>query len=132
MNQTIFVFGSNYNGYHGAGAAKTAVDKYHAITGLGMGPQNYAYAVPTKDGNMRPLPRLTIGLYARQFGNYARIHWRFKTEYVFMVTRIGCGYAGYKDEEMATLFADCPPNCTFDRKWSQWLGPLHNYWGTYP
>lgn len=109
-----------------------AKTKYQAITGLGVGPQNYAYAIPTKDQNLRTLPRTTIALYVRQFANYARLHWRYKTQYSYLVTRIGCGLAGYKDEEMAPLFSDCPPNCTFDRAWAQWLGHLHNYWGTYP
>jgi len=46
---TIFVFGSNPEGRHGAGAAKVAVEKFGAIYGIGEGLQGHAYALPTKD-----------------------------------------------------------------------------------
>lgn len=45
---TIFVFGSNPEGRHGAGAAKVAVDKFGAQNGVGEGLQGNAYALPTK------------------------------------------------------------------------------------
>lgn len=45
----IFVFGSNPEGRHGAGAAKTAKDQFGAIYGQGEGLQGNAYALPTKD-----------------------------------------------------------------------------------
>ncbi|MBQ5722783.1 MAG: hypothetical protein IIV64_01150, partial [Muribaculaceae bacterium] len=37
-----------------------------------------------------------------EFIAYAKSH----TDKVFLVTRIGCGIAGFRDEEMAPLFAD--------------------------
>lgn len=40
----IFVFGSNLNGNHTGGAAKTAVDKFGAIQGQGEGLQGQSYA----------------------------------------------------------------------------------------
>jgi hypothetical protein len=46
---TIFVFGSNPEGRHGAGAAKIAKDQFGAIYGQGKGLQGNAYALPTKD-----------------------------------------------------------------------------------
>jgi hypothetical protein len=46
---TIFVFGSNPKGTHGAGAAATAKAKFGAIEGQGEGLQGNAYALPTKD-----------------------------------------------------------------------------------
>ena len=45
---TIFVFGSNPEGRHGAGAAKIAREKFGAIYGQGEGLQGNAYALPTK------------------------------------------------------------------------------------
>jgi exodeoxyribonuclease-5 len=48
---TIFVFGSNPEGRHGAGAAKTAVEKFGAKYRQGEGLQGNAYALPTKDLN---------------------------------------------------------------------------------
>lgn len=44
----IFVFGSNPEGRHGAGAAKTAKDKFGANYGQGEGMQGQSYALPTK------------------------------------------------------------------------------------
>ena len=46
---TIFVFGSNPEGIHGAGAAKVAREQFGAIYGQGEGLQGNAYALPTKD-----------------------------------------------------------------------------------
>lgn len=46
---TIFVFGSNPEGRHGAGAARVALQKFYARYGQGEGIQGNAYAIPTKD-----------------------------------------------------------------------------------
>ena len=46
---TIFVFGSNTEGRHGAGAAKVAREQFGAIYGQCQGLQGNAYALPTKD-----------------------------------------------------------------------------------
>lgn len=47
--KNIFVFGSNPEGRHGAGAAKVARTMFGAIYGRGEGLQGHAYALPTKD-----------------------------------------------------------------------------------
>lgn len=46
---TVFVFGSNPEGIHGAGAAKTAATQFGAQRGVGEGITGNAYALPTKD-----------------------------------------------------------------------------------
>lgn len=46
---SIFVFGSNPEGRHGAGAAKFALDNFGAIYSNGRGIQNNSYALPTKN-----------------------------------------------------------------------------------
>ena len=46
---TVFVFGSNPQGKHGAGAAKVATTKFGAKYGQGRGLQGNAFAIPTKD-----------------------------------------------------------------------------------
>ena len=46
---TIFVFGSNPEGRHGAGSAKVAKEKFGAVYGIGEGLQGHSYALPTKD-----------------------------------------------------------------------------------
>lgn len=48
-DNVIFVFGSNPEGRHGAGAAKIARLQFGAIYGQGEGLQGRAYALPTKD-----------------------------------------------------------------------------------
>ena len=35
------------------------------------------------------------------------------------VTRIGCGLAGYKDEDMAPFFKDAPYNCLLPDEWRE-------------
>lgn len=39
--------------------------------------------------------------YVDEFISFAKLH----PEFVFLVTRIGCGIAGFRDEEIAPLFA---------------------------
>lgn len=46
---TIFVFGSNPEGKHGAGAARVALLKFGAKYGIGEGLVGNSYAIPTKD-----------------------------------------------------------------------------------
>lgn len=46
---TIFVFGSNPKGIHGAGAAKVAMEQFGAKFGVGEGLTGNSYALPTKD-----------------------------------------------------------------------------------
>ena len=92
---SFFVFGSNIHGMHRGGAARTARLLYGAIEGVGVGTQGQAYAIPTMEGIE------ITKLYVDQFIEIARIMSYCK----FYVTRIGCGIAGYRDEEIATLFA---------------------------
>ena len=49
---TIFVFGSNPEGRHGAGSARVAVKQFGAKYGQGEGLQGNAYALPTTE--LRP------------------------------------------------------------------------------
>lgn len=91
----IFVFGSNLAGQHKGGAAKVAHLKFGAEWGVGVGQTGQAYAIPTMQGGVE-----TIKPYVDEFIEFAKVH----TELKFLVTRIGCGIAGFKDEEIAPLF----------------------------
>lgn len=91
----IFVFGSNLEGIHAGGAAKVAVEKFGAKMGHGVGIQGQSYAIPTMQGGIE-----TIKPYVDDFIDLA-YEWDQNT---FYVTRIGCGIAGFKDEEIAPLF----------------------------
>lgn len=92
----VFVFGSNLRGYHGGGAARVAMKKFGAVWGQGVGLQGQSYAIPTMQGGVT-----TIKPYVDEFIEFARQH----QELYFYVTRIGCGIAGFKDSDIAPLFA---------------------------
>ena len=91
----VFVFGSNLRGMHGGGAARIAFDKFGAEWGVGVGPTGKCYAIPTMHGGVDD-----IVPYVNDFIAYAKQH----TDQHFYVTRIGCGIAGFTDEQMAPLF----------------------------
>ena len=92
----IFVFGSNLGGMHGGGAAYAAYRKFGAIMGQGVGLQGQSYAIPTMQGGVE-----TIRPYVDEFIEFAKSH----PELTFLVTRIGCGIAGFTDDEISPLFA---------------------------
>lgn len=91
----VFVFGSNLQGLHAGGAARVAYQKFGAVMGQGVGMQGQSYAIPTMHGGIRD-----IKPYVDDFIELAR-EWDQTT---FYVTRIGCGIAGFKDEDIAPLF----------------------------
>ena len=93
----IFVFGSNLQGMHGGGAARVAYRNFGAIMGQGVGWQGQSYAIPTMQGGVE-----TIRPYVDEFIAFAKEH----PELTFLVTRIGCGIAGFTDEDIAPLFAE--------------------------
>ena len=91
----ICVFGSNLAGAHGGGAARIAMQRFGAVWGQGVGLQGRSYAIPTMQGGVE-----TIKPYVEEFWLFALQHPELK----FLVTRIGCGIAGFTAEEMAPLF----------------------------
>ena len=50
--EEVFVFGSNLEGHHGGGAAHTALRKFRAVYGQGVGLQGQSYAIPTMHGGV--------------------------------------------------------------------------------
>lgn len=93
----IFVFGSNLAGAHAGGAAYIAQRYFGAVHGQGVGLQGQSYAIPTMQGGVH-----TIKPYVDEFILFARQH----PEYTFLVTRIGCGIAGFSEYEIAPLFKE--------------------------
>ena len=91
----IFVFGSNLAGLHGGGAARVAHKYFGAVWGQGVGLQGQTYAIPTMQGGVE-----TISPYIDEFISFAKQH----PELIFLVTRIGCGIAGFSDRDIAPLF----------------------------
>jgi len=104
----IFVFGSNEAGIHGAGAARFAVENCGAVQGIGYGLQGMAFAIPTCSLPGRPLPlddiRLNISRFLRFAKDYKKSSNKKEREAVFFLTKIGCGLAGYSEEDIAPMF----------------------------
>ena len=126
-NNMVFCFGSNLAGIHGAGAARFARMEHGAKMGRGIGMQGNSYAIPTKGHKIECIPLDDVKPYIDQFIEFARDY----PEMTFQVTRIGCGLAGFKDEDIAPLFKDAPKNCQFDAAWYPYLGAKYIYWGTF-
>jgi hypothetical protein len=114
----IFVFGSNLQGMHAGGAARIAHKLFGAIWGQGVGLQGSSYAIPTMQGGVE-----TIAPYVDEFITFAQEHPHMR----FLVTRIGCGIAGFTDEEIAPLFAAAYhlDNVILPRQFVQYIEALH-------
>lgn len=106
----VFVFGSNLQGQHAGGAARCAYENFGAEWGVGDGPTGQCYAIPTMHGDLN-----AIRPYVNKFIQYAKDHPMNR----FLLTRIGCGIAGFKDRDMEQLFAAALdlPNIAFPQKW---------------
>ena len=115
--RSVFVFGSNLAGRHGAGAALVAVTAWGAQRGNGQGPKGQAYAIPTKDARLSVLPLSQINTYVDAFIAYAllRPHTRF------LITEIGCGLAGYATKDIAPMFRRVPDNCVLTDNFNRFL-----------
>jgi len=99
--EAVFVFGSNLAARHGGGAAALAEQKYGASRKVAEGLSGLSYAIPTKDENIKTLPLPVVRKGVATFLKFAADNPH--TE--FFVTRVGCVLAGYKDREIAPLFA---------------------------
>lgn len=114
----VFVFGSNLSGLHGGGAARAAFDHYGAAWGVGEGRTGNSYALPTVAKNVAgPLPltaiAVSVGLFIAYAGN--------NPDTEFFVTRVGCGLAGHRDEDIAPMFKNAPANCILPEPWRNHL-----------
>ena len=114
---SIFVFGSNLAGIHGAGAAKAALQSFGACFGVGEGLMAKSYAIPTKDEDIESLPFARVVEAVNTFISFAKANPQKK----FWMTRIGCGLAGFRDEDIAPLFFDAPKNCNMPLDWARFL-----------
>lgn len=97
----VFVFGSNTQGRHGAGAAKQAM-QFGAQYGVPQGPQGQTYGIVTKDLSLgrRGLPVQQVQQNIHNFIDYAE----GMPDRRFLVTPIGTGLAGYTPDEMMQPF----------------------------
>ena len=103
----IFVFGSNEEGEHGKGAALTAMQKFGAKKGKGIGLVGRSYGIPMcsckfENGRkkVRPISLIKIKVYVDDFIEFAINN----PDLTFLVTKIGCGLAYYKISDIAPFF----------------------------
>ena len=96
------------------GAARFASEMFGAEWGVGDGPTGQCYAIPTMHGGLED-----IRPYAEKFIAYAKAHPMNR----FLLTRVGCGIAGFKDSDMAQLFEDVfdIPNIVYPRQWMPYM-----------
>jgi hypothetical protein len=102
---TYFVFGSNLQGRHGKGAAKTAKVYYGAKNGVGEGLTGQCYALPTVDmaKGYRTMKPREIKKYVDNFIQCAIDN----PDKTFLVSAVGCGLAGNTASGIAPLFEKC-------------------------
>lgn len=121
QNGEVFVFGSNLAGIHGAGAAKIAYEKFGAFWGKGVGgPYGRSFAIPTKNNKIQTMPLSDIEVFVRAFVEFTQAQNLYEIRPQWFVTRVGCGLAGYKDEQIAPMFKGAV-DCSFAEQWKEYL-----------
>ena len=96
----IFVFGSNKKGLHNGGAALCAYLNFNAKWGVGEGMTGQCYALPTMEGTFEFIQAIN------RFIRYAKLCSIFMPWRKFLVTKVGCGIAGYPIYDVAKWFED--------------------------
>lgn len=120
--ETVFVFGSNTKGIHGAGAAKVAESIFGAKRGVAEGMTGQAYALPTKDlanGERSLTPEQIIEnikhLYQVAKDNPNK---QFKVAYRNRANEKTLnGYTGAEMIDMFKQAGEIPSNVYFSQEW---------------
>lgn len=124
--RVIFVFGSNPEGRHGAGAAKIAREQFGAIYGIGEGLQNRSYALPTKDlrvkenRGLRSISKEQIIKNIKTLYAVAKCHkeLQFKVAYTHgLYEKSLNGYIGKEMIQMFKAAGEIPSNIYFSENW---------------
>lgn len=109
----IFVFGSDLAGRHGAGAALQAAQQFGAEYGVGEGITGQCYAFPTLDRRLEKIPRRWLEESRDMLFKTCLVN----PEKQFLLTKVGCGLAGFPETTMRALFADPPVNLILPEDW---------------
>lgn len=79
--------------------------------------QGQTCAIHTKDRQLRTLPLHDIRKYVTQFLDFAR-----QQHYLqFLMTRVGCGLAGYEDAQITPMFKTSTRNVILPYIWNSFL-----------
>ena len=110
----IFVFGSNLSGNHSGGAAALAKEKFDAEDGIGEGLTGQCYAFPTLDTQMKKVSKKFLKEARDRF--YQCVESNPNKQ--FLLTKVGCGIAGFSEEEIKKLFVgDTHSNLVMPAGW---------------
>lgn len=93
----VYVYGSDLLGLHVGRTARLAVEKFGAVMGEGSGLWGQSYGIPTMQG-----PAERVKPYVEEFTDFAKYHRDMK----FLVTKVGCGIAGFDAREIAPMFKE--------------------------
>lgn len=112
--RSIFVYGANEEFRHGKGSALEAKLKHGARNGIGPFCGN-SYGICTKATPYQTLHLWQIAEHVAEFIRFVNDH----PEYDYTVVRVGCGLAGFRDEQIAPLFVSLSghSNVKFDPIW---------------
>jgi hypothetical protein len=110
----VFVFGSNLQGVHGAGAAATAKRIWGAREGVGKGLTGQAYAFPTKKVPTGEQRQFTLDELSESFRELFEVAAK-NPQKEFMLSPVGTGLGGYSLDEIAGVIArhSVPGNVRF-------------------
>lgn len=117
-DKDIFVFGSNTQGNHAGGAARSAVINYGAIMGQPRGLQGQSYGIVTLDyTGKEPVTLETISNELDTFINFAKTH----SDLTFWMTKIGTGISKIPFNDIAQLFFNrsFPKNVILPKEFSK-------------
>lgn len=122
---TIFVFGSNPEGRHEAGAAKIARMQFGAQYGVGEGLTGNAYALPTKDlrvkenNSLKSISPENIIKSIQKLYENAKQHpnKQFKVAYRNTTQTSLNGYTGLEMIQMFIDAGEIPSNIVFSKEW---------------
>lgn len=121
----VFVFGSNPEGRHGAGAAKIAVTQFGAKYGIGEGLVGDSYALPTKDLRVKENKGLRSISKEEIINNISNLYKTAKQnpnkKFAIAYTNVEqSSLNGYTGIEMADMFKEAgliPNNIYFSNAW---------------
>ena len=121
-DDTIFVFGSNPEGRHGAGSAKVARNKFGAKQGQGSGLMGNSYGLVTKDLRIkgtRSVSKEDIEKNIEELYNVAKSMPDKKFKIAYRNSRDEVTLNGYSGLEMAEMFLsmEVPENIYFSNVW---------------
>lgn len=112
-NNEIFVFGSNLAGKHLGGAAKQAKEMFGASDGVGEGLTGKCYAFPTLDSRFKKVTKRKLMISI--FKLYICCLEFPKRK--FLLTKVGCGIAGFKEDKIKSIFKNYPENLILPSDW---------------